>query len=85
MKQARSNVMRFFKTLLGNQPKEESLTIIFKPLNGIEEKVKIRKQIIEEKILELKDNKEIIDNQIETYGLEISQCNMYLDNVNKFT
>ena len=85
MKKSRNKVIKTIRKLLENKPKEESLTIIFKPLNGIEEKVKIRKQIIEEKILELKDHKEIIDNQIETYGLEIGQCNMYLDNVNKFT
>ena len=70
--------------LFANKP-EETLSTIFKPLNGIEGKVTIRKQIIEEKILELKDHKEKIDNQIEEYGIEIDRCNMYLDNVNKFT
>lgn len=77
------NVKQFVKKMIIRGAGKESLATIFKPLNGIEEKVTLRKQIIEEKILVLKDHKEKIDNQIEEYGLEIGKCNMYLDNVNK--
>ena len=85
MKKSKNEITKIIKKLFSNKPKEETLSSIFKPLNGIEEKVTIRKKLIEEKILELKDHKEKIDNQIEAYGIEIGQCNMYLDNVNKFT
>lgn len=84
MKNTRNNVIKKINKLFGNKP-EESLAVIFKPLNGIEEKVTIRKQIIEENILKLKDTKSKIDDQIEAYNSEVGQCDMYLDNVNKFT
>lgn len=79
------NVKQFVKKMIIRGAGEESLATIFKPLNGIEEKVTIRKHIIEDRISKLKEEKLIIDNQIEEYGLEIGKCNMYLDNANKFT
>jgi hypothetical protein len=79
------NVKQFVKKMIIRGAGEESLAVIFKPLNGIEEKVTIRKQIIEENILKLKDAKSKIDDQIEAYNSEVGQCDMYLDNVNKFT
>lgn len=78
-------INKLVKNLPGYGSKEESLATIFKPLNGIEEKVTIRKQIIEDRISKLKEEKLKIDNQIEEYGLEIGKCNMYLDNITKFT
>jgi hypothetical protein len=82
--------MKIINKLVRNLPgygskKEETLSSIFKPLNDIEEKVTIRKQIIEEKILQLKDEKSIIDNQIESFEAESERCDQYLDNIGKFS
>jgi hypothetical protein len=89
MKQERNNIIKSIKQFLEKMiiggTGEKSLAIIFKPLNGIEEKVTLRKHIIEDRISKLKEEKLIIDNQIEEYGIEIGRCNMYLDNVSKFT
>lgn len=85
MKQAISNVMKFFKTLLKNQPKEESLTIIIRPLNGIEEKITIRQTILKDKIKTLEGKKCIIKSLIEDHEKEIKRCDQYLNNINNFT
>lgn len=77
-------MIKTISKLLGNKPKEETLSSIFKPLNGIEEKVTIRKQIIEEKILQLKDDRSLIDNQIKTYEEESKRCDQYLNSLSKF-
>jgi hypothetical protein len=69
---------------LSGSKKEETLSSIFKPLNGIEEKVTIRQAIIKEKVLVLKDHKEKIDNQIEAYEDESKRCDQYLNNLSKF-
>lgn len=84
MKKARKNVMKkVTKFFLSRE--EESLPNIFKPLKEIEGKVITRQAVLKEKVLQLQDEIDRIDNQIEAYNIEIDKCDMYLDNVNKYT
>lgn len=85
MKKSRNEVIKKVGKLLGSKPKEESLSAIFEPLNGIEEKVTIRQAIIKENVLKLEEAKSKIDAQIETYNAEMELCDKYLNNINKFT
>ncbi len=85
MKQARINVMRFFKTFLGNQPKDESLSTIFKPLNEIEGKVMIRRDVLKDKVIQLQDEQIKLDDQIDVYEKEIKKCDQYLNSIHNFT
>jgi len=84
VKNLRKSVMKKIKKLLENNPKEESLSSIFKPLNEIEEKVTVRYSFLTDKIMTLKDEKTVIDNIIKNYEEEIKRCNQYLDSISKF-
>ncbi len=88
MKKERGSVMKKGKNIIEKlmriDPKEETLANIFKPLDGIEEKVIIRQEVIKGKILQLKDEKSIIDNQIKSYEGESNRCTQYLDILSKF-
>ena len=84
MKTTRNNVIKKISELLGNKPKEESLSAIFKPLTGIEEKVTIRQAIIKENVLKLEEAKSEIDTQIKLYEEESKNCDLYLNSLSKF-
>jgi len=77
------NTKKIISKLMGINPKEETLSTIFLPLNGIEEKVTIRKATLEEKILLLQEKQETIIKDIRTYREESEKCVEYLITLSK--